>query len=80
LILALELYFRHNPNQINNNHKEVVKLSDILNSLPIHEDRPNQEKFRNPNGVYMKMWNYLRFDPNYKGKGLERGSRLEEEV
>lgn len=80
LILALDLYFRHNPNQISNKHKEVLKLSKLLNSLPIHENHPNSDNFRNPNGVYMKMCNFLRFDPDYKGKGLQRGSKLEEEV
>jgi 5-methylcytosine-specific restriction protein A len=80
LILALDLYFKHNPNQISNKHEEVVKLSKLLNSLPIHENQANSVSFRNPNGVYMKMCNFLRFDPDYKGKGLERGSKLEEEV
>lgn len=80
LILALDLYFRHNPNQISSNHDEVVKLSKLLNSLPIHGNKSNSANFRNPNGVHMKMCNFLRFDPNYKGKGLERGSKLEGEV
>ncbi|MGE8021527.1 HNH endonuclease [Peribacillus frigoritolerans] len=79
LILALDLYFRHNPNHISSKHEEVVKLGKLLNSLPIHGNQANAN-FRNPNGVYMKMCNFLRFDPNYKGKGLERGSKLEEEV
>ncbi|HHT7166513.1 TPA: hypothetical protein ACTZ3T_002834 [Bacillus cereus] len=77
LILALDCYFRNNPIHISNKHEKVIKLSEILNSLPIHEDRPNEEKFRNPHGVYMKRCNFLRFDPDYKGKGLERGSKLE---
>ena len=38
------------------------------------------EKFRNRNGVYMKLMNFRRFDPKYKGKGLERGNRDEEVV
>lgn len=80
LILALDLYFKYNPNNINSKHKEVIRLSEILNSLPIHEDKPNLEKFRNPNGVYMKMCNFLRFDPNYKGVGLKGGGKLEEVV
>ncbi|EJR31147.1 HNH endonuclease [Bacillus mycoides] len=80
LILALDLYFRHNPNQINAKHEGVVKLSEILNSLPIHKIQANTVNFRNPNGVYMKMCNFLRLDPDYNGKGLERGSKLEEEV
>jgi 5-methylcytosine-specific restriction protein A len=80
LILALDLYFRHPPSGIGKTHPELIALSELLNALPIHADRPDAEKFRNPNGVYMKMCNFLRFDPSYQGKGLERGNRLEREV
>jgi len=55
----------------------MVQLSDLLNSLPIHPKRVNAEKYRNPNGVYMKLCNFLRFDPNYTGKGLQAGGKLE---
>jgi 5-methylcytosine-specific restriction protein A len=48
--------------------------------LPIHQDKPDEIRFRNPNGVYMKMCNFLRLDPTYQGKGLERGGKLEEEI
>lgn len=84
LILALDLYFRldfgDNRSKINQLNEEVKKLSIILNLLPIHKNRPNKEVFRNPNGVYMKLNNFLRFDPNYPGKGLQRGGKLEEVV
>ena len=36
--------------------------------------------FRNANGVSMKMQNFRRVDPEYKGVGLPSGSRLEDEV
>ncbi len=80
LILALNLYFRVNPSHINDKHPEIIKLSELLNKLPIHPVRPDKEKFRNPSGVYMKLCNFLRLDPNYKGTGLDAGSRLDEEV
>ncbi|HBO46122.1 MAG TPA: HNH endonuclease [Planctomycetaceae bacterium] len=80
LILALDLFFRHNPNHISQNHPEVVKLSEVLNGLPIHIERPDQEKFRNANGVYMKLCNFLRYDSSYKGRGLVRGGRLEKVI
>ncbi|MFX4263094.1 HNH endonuclease [Pelotomaculum propionicicum] len=80
LILALDLYFRHNPSHISPAHDEVKKLSDILNTLPIHTERPITEKFRNPNGVYMKLCNFLRYDPDYHGVGLQRGGQLEKEI
>ena len=80
LLLALDLYFRFNPSHISKSHPEVIKLSKILNSLPIHKERPDKIKFRNPNGVYMKLCNFLRYDPNYSGVGLQRGGKLEEVI
>jgi 5-methylcytosine-specific restriction protein A len=80
LILALDLYFRHNPSHISKNHVEVKQLSDILNSLPIHEIKLDEEKFRNANGVYMKLCNFLRYDPDYTGVGLQRGGKLEQQI
>ena len=79
LILALDLYFRCPPNKINQDDKEVIALSRLLKSLPIHKER-NNEKFRNPNGVYMKLCNFLRLDPNYSGTGLKSGGKLEKVV
>lgn len=80
LILALDLYFKHPLGTIGPDHPDVIDLSDLLNALPIHQDRPDPGKFRNPNGVYMKLGNIARFDPNYKGKGLDAGSKLDEVV
>jgi 5-methylcytosine-specific restriction protein A len=80
LILALDLYFRVNPLHTSEKHPEIVDLSDLLNKLPIHERDRRQQRFRNPAGVYMKLCNFLRLDPTYEGKGLQAGSRLEEEV
>jgi 5-methylcytosine-specific restriction protein A len=80
LILALDLYFRHPPAHISKEHPEVRALSKLLNQLPIHADRPDAVRFRNPNGVYMKLCNFLRLDPSYKGKGLQTGGGLEEKV
>jgi 5-methylcytosine-specific restriction protein A len=80
LILALELYFRDETARGNKTHLEVVKLSRILNSLPIHSGGAQETNFRNPTGVAMKLSNFLRFDITYKGKGLDRGNKMEEVV
>ncbi|HCG8133058.1 TPA: HNH endonuclease [Vibrio parahaemolyticus] len=80
LILALDLYFRQ-PDAIGNaKHEKVIELSELLNSLPIHNGGVKQQKFRNPNGIGMKLANFLRYDPSYKGAGLKQGSALEEVV
>jgi 5-methylcytosine-specific restriction protein A len=80
LILALELYFRDETARGNKTHPEVIKLSRILNSLPIHSSGVQETNFRNPTGVAMKLSNFLRFDPSYTGKGLDRGNKMEEVV
>jgi 5-methylcytosine-specific restriction protein A len=80
LILALELYFRVNPSHTNKNDPEIINLSRVLNELSIHSKKQFGDQFRNPNGVYMKLCNYLRFDPDYNGVGLKRGGKLEELV
>lgn len=80
LILALELYFREPSARGSKTHPGVIELSGVLNRLPIHNKGELEEDFRNPNGVGMKLSNFLRFDPSYAGTGLKRGSHLEEDV
>jgi len=80
LILALDLYFQINPVHTSEQHPRILALSRLLNRLPIHPRIGEFENFRNPNGVYMKLCNFLRLDPAYKGVGLKAGGRLEEEV
>lgn len=80
LILALDLYFRVNPIHTSEKNLEIVALSDLLNTLPIHTKTEIDKDFRNPNGVYMKLCNFLQFDPTYPGVGLTAGSKLEQGV
>jgi len=80
LILALDLYFKRSPLHISQTHPDIIALSEILNKLPIHQLRPDEKEFRNPNSVYMKMCIFARFDASYKGKGLSSGRKLEKEV
>jgi 5-methylcytosine-specific restriction protein A len=77
LILALELYLRDRTSIGNKKHPEVLKLSEALNSLPSIIGYHKASNFRNPTGVAMKLSNFLRFDPSYKGKGLASGNKLE---
>jgi 5-methylcytosine-specific restriction protein A len=80
LILALNLYINAGRVQLGNSDPQVIELSELLNNLPIHPTKLRQAKFRNPNGVSMKLGNFSSIDPNYDGVGLERGSKLELEV
>jgi predicted HNH restriction endonuclease len=83
LILALELYLRNPASPPSKTSLEVQDLSAVLNKLGQLLGRSDYEKFRNANGVYMKMMNFRRFDPAYTvaGKvGLTRGNKDEQAV
>lgn len=77
LILALDLFFQLKPAQVSKDNSDVIALSQLLNALPLHIDRPDAARSRNPNGVSMKLLNFFRFNPTYPGVGLERGGKLE---
>lgn len=80
IILALDLYSRLEPGQISSNNSEIQELSQLLNQLPIHDVRPDEAKFRNPNGVALKLSNFLAIDDSYHGKGMQSFSKLDERV
>ncbi len=77
LILALDLYLRQRGHIPSPRDAQIVELSDLLNRLPIHTVRPDLEKFRNPNGVVLKITNFAALDPRYPGAGMGRGGRLD---
>ena len=80
VILALDLYYSLELGQMSSNNPKVIELSELLNQLPIHINRPDQDKFRNPNGVNLKLGNFKYYDPNYEGLGLKGGSKLDKSV
>ena len=80
LVLALELYMNFRPNPPGKNSPEVDQLSTLLR-LNALSDRLNiNNVFRNKNGVAMKLQNFRRFDPSFKGSGLRAGGNLEHEI
>jgi 5-methylcytosine-specific restriction protein A len=78
LILALDLYLR--CGLLDDRDDRVIDLSEILNQLPIHPYRHDHQRFRNPNGVALKLANFAALDPAYPGKGMERGGEADREV
>lgn len=80
LILALDLFFRVNPLHTSKTNPDIVALSKTLNKLPAQGRIADASRYRNPNGVYMKLCNFLRLDPSYHGKGLTGGGKLEEVI
>lgn len=70
-MLALDLYIREGA--LDDTHPDVVELSVLLRSLPIHPmEIRSQAKFRNPNGVSLKLKNFLPMDPGYDRVGMTR--------
>ncbi|GGH00169.1 hypothetical protein GCM10007415_40100 [Parapedobacter pyrenivorans] len=80
LILALDLYFKLEPGQIHARNPATIELSQALNTLPFSATKTDAERYRNPNGVGLKLSNFLAIDPDYKGKGMQSYSKLDEQV
>jgi 5-methylcytosine-specific restriction enzyme A len=85
LILALNVYLKHRPNPPGKDTTEIRDLSALLNRLgeKLFSPEDRSDTFRNVNGVYMKLMNFRRLDPQYTAHGrigLARGAKAEEEV
>jgi len=77
LILALEQYFETPPWTINGKHPAIAALSGELGRLSAYTDAPDRLRYRNANGVYMKLMNLQYHDPSRDGRGLKGGGSLE---
>jgi len=80
-ILALNLYLQEPGIRFREpEDPAVVELSELLNRYHRSIGTPQTSDLRNPNGVSMKLGNFMRLDPEVEGSGLPNGARLEEEV
>lgn len=92
-VLALELYFESFPSLPSPKAKEIRKLSRELNRLGELNAVVRTEKYRNPEGVSMKLGNFRRHDSRHteqtyddgkgnqvKKVGISRGAEGEGEV
>lgn len=83
LILALDLYMQHRTSPPGKDSPEIRELSEVLNHLGAVLRQRTCATYRNENGVYMKLMNFRRLDPDYvaEGKtGLTRGNQDEVRV
>lgn len=83
LILVLDLYMANRTSPPGKNSSAIIEMSELLNRIGNLIEQKEAETYRNPNGVYMKMMNFRRFDSEYTkdGKvGLTRGNKDEEVV
>jgi hypothetical protein len=78
LVLALELYCEIGKGD--DKHPLVMALSQTLNKLRLDLARPDPYRFRNPNGVAMKLANFAALDPANAGVALSRGGRRDAEI
>lgn len=76
-ILALDLYFRLDGRLPNKNDDSVRELSELLRSLPYHQDRPKNSRFRNTSAVRFKLQNLQSI---VTGIGLDHVSRMDRRV
>lgn len=47
----------------------MAEVSEVLRALPLPIERPDPERFRNVNGVFMKLQNFKAVDPDYTADG-----------
>lgn len=80
LTVALQFYFERAPAIPGRTSPEIQQLSGLLNRLQSTAGGPIPDKFRNPNSVHMKLMNFLRLDPDYPGRGLQRGSKQDQVI
>jgi 5-methylcytosine-specific restriction protein A len=83
LILALDLYMQNPKSPPGKQSRPVAELAKLLDTLGTITGATKTSTYRNANGVYLKMMNFRRFDPEYlsDGKtGMTRGNKLERVV
>ncbi len=73
-ILALELYLKSRPKIPSKISSEVKELSKVLRSLPFHKQLDRQSRFRNSDGVVLKLKN---IHAAATGQGLPNISKME---
>lgn len=69
LVLALDVYFREPRARQSKSDPAIADLSRVLRALPLPIERPDPERFRNVNGVFMKLQNFKAVDPDYTADG-----------
>ncbi len=76
IVLAMDLYVRRGlPSP---SDPDIIDLSRILNQLRGSDAVADPERYRNPNGVHLKLANFRA--RQYPGHGMSHGNRLEETV
>jgi 5-methylcytosine-specific restriction protein A len=83
LILALDFYLQRRGSIPNKDSQSISDLQMRIHRAAVQAVLSGDHRFRNRNGVYMKLMNFRRFDRTLSprgGSGLDRGGKLEEVV
>ncbi len=76
-ILVLNLYYKYRTGAPSKKDPELINYSNLLRSMNPSEAESNP-KFRNVNGIYLRLMNYRSCDPywlNQGKKGMDSGSK-----
>lgn len=79
IILSLDFFLRHRKDgDIKPRNDDFLRHVADINRLAIkvHENRPQDEKFRNPNGVNMSLMQFAHLDPTWTINGFSNASIL----
>jgi hypothetical protein len=81
ILLLLSYYDKMNSGDMHKTHHLVIELSNKIRDLPINQEYSRiSDKFRNPNGIALKLANFLYIDPKYVGKGMRGCSKLDKTI
>lgn len=75
LILVTQFYKRHKPSIPGKAREELISLSDEIRAVAHSLGLIGGDTFRNAAGVYMKLMELRKYDPDYPGTGLGRLAR-----
>ena len=79
--LLLSFYKKMKSGDMHKSHQYIIQASKEIRGLLINKEYSTKDpKFRNPNGVALKMANFLFLDPNYSGKGMKGCSAMDKKV
>lgn len=81
LMIALDLYLNKDLNWFNrmsDSTFEIVALSEILNSLDLHKEKPNN--FRSTGSIRMKLANFMSLDDRYGKKSLSNAGGMDKKI
>jgi len=80
IVIAMAFYIRHEGVIPDKTSSLIHELSNKLRLLAALRGEPPTDKYRNVNGVYMKLMNYRHLDRRFDGVGLSSVSSLDRKL